>query len=100
MTKLPEVQGTGAGFYAAVTTETAKTLRYSVPFRRNVAWLLWVLCRKQNQSLWGIYCGMEKLVSRQPHELKVVGAEPTFAPNIAVYQHFKRHKGFTPTGMV
>ena len=32
MTNFPEVQGAGAGFYAAVTTERAKTLRYSVPF--------------------------------------------------------------------
>lgn len=38
---------------------------------------------------------MEKLVSRQLHELKVVGAEPTSAPNIAVYQHFKRHRVYT-----
>ena len=55
MTNFPEVQGAGAGVYAAVTTERAKTLRYSVPLRRNVTWLLWVLCRKQNQSLWDIY---------------------------------------------
>ena len=55
MTKKPEVQGTGAGFYAAVTTERAKTLRYSVPFSQKRDTALWVLCRKQNQSLWDIY---------------------------------------------
>ena len=41
MTKLPEVQGTGAGFYAAVTTEREKRLRYSVPFslKRDTAYI-------------------------------------------------------------
>ena len=56
MTKSPKVQGTGAGFYAAVTTERAKTLRYSVPFSQKRDTALWVLCRKQNQSLWGYLC--------------------------------------------
>ena len=55
MTNFPEVQGAGAGVYAAVTTERAKTLRYSVPFSQKRDTALWVLCRKQNQSLWDIY---------------------------------------------
>ena len=55
MTNFPEVQGAGAGFYAAVTTERAKTLRHSVPFlqKRDMAFMGFCAVNKTNP--YGIF---------------------------------------------
>ena len=77
MTKKPEVQGTGAGFYAVVTTDREQTLRYSVPFSQKRDTALWVLCRKQNQNLWDIYVSKD-LIGLSLHQWSERRLKPRF----------------------